>query len=77
MQQPKYGELKHAGPVATHGIPLVGRFICINTISLADISVRYIGANDLSIGHPFAGGQPVVHEPPVLPGLCGLSRTRR
>jgi Family of unknown function (DUF5318) len=40
MQQPKYGELKHAGPVAAHGIPPVGRV----GMYQADISSRYLGS---------------------------------
>ncbi len=52
MEQPENGELKDGSPVTAHGIPPVGwvGYVRIWMISLADISVRYIEENDLSIG---------------------------
>jgi hypothetical protein len=56
MEQPQHRELQHACPVPAHGIPLLVESLCINAISLADISVRYIDCSGASIRNRFESG---------------------
>ena len=59
MEQPENGELKDGSPVTAHGTPRWVGYVRIWMISLADISVRYIGENGLSIGDRSPNGNRV------------------